>query len=393
MSIQSEINRIEGLRDDSFDEVTAKGGTVPVGATLEDLPAAIRSISTSDVEYNIYNTITELGLISGYATISDVWSLLPNYTIIISPSEEWATSDLPNASIYGAIEICKQNISDRDDHGWIIFRGRRVTDGLYTMRFTGGDNTAPSGIWEPILQSYISSSADLDDFKTPGLYYLGAAENAPNSASNGWLLVLAASNATRKQVWLRHGSNPTTFKDFYIRLYNSSEWGSWVKMATSDDIPSPSSAAPKALGTAAAGSGTAYSRYDHVHPKPSAADIGAVADAGSTGSVTLSATGITFSNTNLVKRNGIVFFQTTMSVEKTVGTGAISIGTLPSGYRPSFTVRARFPGTISTSLATQNADVVFNTSINTSGVISIQRSPQPNFTDGTRMNFVFPIPV
>lgn len=47
MSIQSEINRISGLRDDSFYEVSAKGGTVPVNATLDDLPTAIRSIPTS----------------------------------------------------------------------------------------------------------------------------------------------------------------------------------------------------------------------------------------------------------------------------------------------------------------------------------------------------------
>ncbi len=42
-------------------------------------------------------------------------------------------------------------------------------------------------------------------------------------------------------------------------------------------VPSASSAAPQALGTAAAGSSTDYARADHVHAKPGAADIGAVA--------------------------------------------------------------------------------------------------------------------
>lgn len=39
--------------------------------------------------------------------------------------------------------------------------------------------------------------------------------------------------------------------------------------------PSPSSSNPAALGTAAPGSSTDYARADHVHPKPTPADIGA----------------------------------------------------------------------------------------------------------------------
>ena len=42
-------------------------------------------------------------------------------------------------------------------------------------------------------------------------------------------------------------------------------------------IPQPSSATPQALGTAAAGSSGDFSRADHVHAKPSASDVGAVA--------------------------------------------------------------------------------------------------------------------
>lgn len=42
-------------------------------------------------------------------------------------------------------------------------------------------------------------------------------------------------------------------------------------------VPSASSATPQALGTAAAGSSSDYSRADHVHAKPTASDIGAIA--------------------------------------------------------------------------------------------------------------------
>ena len=48
-------------------------------------------------------------------------------------------------------------------------------------------------------------------------------------------------------------------------------------------VPSASSATPQALGTAAAGSSSNYSRADHVHAKPTAADIGAIAAPGTAG--------------------------------------------------------------------------------------------------------------
>lgn len=61
-------------------------------------------------------------------------------------------------------------------------------------------------------------------------------------------------------------------------------------------VPSPSSSTPQPLGTAAAGSSTDYSRADHVHAKPTAADVGALSSSttyvstvnGSSGAVTLS---------------------------------------------------------------------------------------------------------
>lgn len=50
-----------------------------------------------------------------------------------------------------------------------------------------------------------------------------------------------------------------------------------VRTAGAAVIPSPSDATPQALGTAVAGSSMDYSRADHVHAKPSASDIGAIA--------------------------------------------------------------------------------------------------------------------
>ena len=52
----------------------------------------------------------------------------------------------------------------------------------------------------------------------------------------------------------------------------------WQEMSSggSGSSPSPSDATPQPLGTAAAGSSGDYSRADHVHAKPTAADVGAI---------------------------------------------------------------------------------------------------------------------
>lgn len=90
---------------------------------------------------------------------------------------------------------------------------------------------------------YITSgSRNLNDYKTEGIWYFSTGAtltNAPNNAVNGWLEVFTdtvSGGLSVKQIWHRHGSNPSTFKDEYIRLYGSSTWGSWEKMATESDV-------------------------------------------------------------------------------------------------------------------------------------------------------------
>ena len=49
MSVQSEINRIKSAISDAYDEVDAKGGTMPVSETVDNLADAIASIPSVDV--------------------------------------------------------------------------------------------------------------------------------------------------------------------------------------------------------------------------------------------------------------------------------------------------------------------------------------------------------
>ena len=61
----------------------------------------------------------------------------------------------------------------------------------------------------------------------------------------------------------------------YAQLSAAEKAADIVYIVTDDPAPSPSDSTPQDLGTAAAGSSGNYSRADHVHKKPSAADIGA----------------------------------------------------------------------------------------------------------------------
>ena len=61
--------------------------------------------------------------------------------------------------------------------------------------------------------------------------------------------------------------------DVHTTTCENSVWST----VTSTSIPNAYTSSPAALGTASAGSSGFWARGDHVHPKPSAADIGAVA--------------------------------------------------------------------------------------------------------------------
>ena len=111
-----------------------------------------------------------------------------------------------------------------------------------------------------------SGTHDLNDYKTAGLYYFSTGatlSNQPNSAVNGWLTVYADGSGNVKQVWQRHGSNPTTFRDFYMRLYTAGAWGSWARILEDSYLP---------LSVANGGTGSASSATAQYVRKGTAAD-------------------------------------------------------------------------------------------------------------------------
>lgn len=119
-----------------FDHVHAMPSASDVGA-----------VSTSEVEFKIYESVTDLGLTAGSATLTGVWSAMPDNSILICnisafSSSEWPTAGFTAATFYGTIVIIKV-LSYR---GSIYAYGKTPAAGDWRMYLTDGTNI-PTGTW------------------------------------------------------------------------------------------------------------------------------------------------------------------------------------------------------------------------------------------------------
>lgn len=104
-------------------------------------PAAIGAVSTTDVQYKIYNSVTDLGLTSGSATIAGAYAAMPTYSILLCQQGDFATSELPlSGAWYGQIEIIKMTSG-----GGSFFAHGVTTYGDFRMYL--GSGNVPSGTW------------------------------------------------------------------------------------------------------------------------------------------------------------------------------------------------------------------------------------------------------
>lgn len=94
----------------------------------------------ADIEYKIYNSVTDLGLTSGSATIVEAYAAMTMHTILICLAEQFASSELPSG-FAGTIEIVRSANSYR---GWINLYGDIASRGDYRMFINSG---VPTGTW------------------------------------------------------------------------------------------------------------------------------------------------------------------------------------------------------------------------------------------------------
>lgn len=90
----------------------------------------------------------------------------------------------------------------------------------------------------PVCQGVVTSSADLNDFRTEGTYFFSDSythSNIPTNNVNGWLDVKVYGNGI-KQIWYRFGTPGQTDHETFVRTHApSTGWGEWVKVLTSKD--------------------------------------------------------------------------------------------------------------------------------------------------------------
>lgn len=191
----------------------------------------------------------------------------------------------------------------------------------------------------PRLVRYIGGEIDLNDNKTTGMFYFSSGvtlSNAPNSATDGFLMVFTDANADIvKQIWFRVGTNPNTSRDAYERLYANSTWGDWTEISGYSD------------------------------PSITPATV----------------SGFTITDFQCKRKNGFVVVECTVEVTATPNNNSYTIATLPTGYRPPMAIKSRTPG--------QSSGHYFNVDISTSGAVSVSRNPTQVAAKG-RIYIMFP---
>lgn len=120
------------------------------GDHVHAMPSAadVGALTSADVNYTIYDSVTDLGLTSGSATIGGAWSAMVAPSILICPASDF--SDAPNAN--GTVEIVKAS------KGYIQFWGNAESNNDYRMFLNASDN--PSGTWvEQLTRNSIVTEA------------------------------------------------------------------------------------------------------------------------------------------------------------------------------------------------------------------------------------------
>lgn len=121
--------------------------------------ADVGAVSTSDVQYKIYDSVTDLGLTSGSATIAGAWDAMPVGSILISQEGEFPVSERPG-NYYGFVEMIKE----LSGAGAIYFHGKTSASGEFKMPLN--TSNVPDGSWVTMTLlatgsvSYTNGSAD-----------------------------------------------------------------------------------------------------------------------------------------------------------------------------------------------------------------------------------------
>lgn len=99
----------------------------------------------ASVQFAIYDSVADLGLVSGSATIAGAWAAMGAQSILIAPGDDFASGQV--LAQIGTVEIVKMNSSST--RGWTQFYGKDIGVGDYRMGLA--TNGGPSGTWVKIM--------------------------------------------------------------------------------------------------------------------------------------------------------------------------------------------------------------------------------------------------
>lgn len=97
-------------------------------------------------------------------------------------------------------------------------------------------NKIETGIVPANTQLINSGSANLNDYRTDGIYFFSGSVTITNAPAgvNGWLRVMVGINGV-KQIWFRQGTANVNDYQTYIRMYTSNTWGNWKRLLTNEE--------------------------------------------------------------------------------------------------------------------------------------------------------------
>lgn len=158
-------------------------GSVTNKVTLANLRVGV------GLDFKVYNSVTDIGLTSGSATILSAFNAMPNSSMLLAPSEEFTSGACPGT---GIVEIVRR----LDSRTYIAFHGKNQSPGDWRMfegssTYNGNTENAPNGVWQPDfagLRGGTGSSGTTLQI------------NLPNSSSH--LLVCGGNGGTRHYIGL-----------------------------------------------------------------------------------------------------------------------------------------------------------------------------------------------
>ena len=139
----AQVNTITGVKGNA--ESSYRTGNVNLTAANLGL----------NLDFDIYNTVADLGLTAGSATILAAFNAMSTNTILICSGGEFASGEVPTS--YGTVEIVKPSNAARS---YVRFYGKATSDHDWRMylgatTYNGNNSDSPTGYWHPEFTSFV----------------------------------------------------------------------------------------------------------------------------------------------------------------------------------------------------------------------------------------------